>query len=243
MIGVVTITCGVWLGAVQCSNGGRAGGSQNSDSFSRQVRGDYTQTLYLRKPSKLTVPDTFAVRDVGEGTGLALHRGPVGEADRTRLLGKDGEEVYAQVSLEEAIEAVAGDVTLTCDECPLTARFDGANVTWLPCSGQNVTVEFGSARGDVPPIYVSTTHWADEVVKGVAQERVGRMTYQALLTDAISDGSSWHVRVSSDTSAGAGEARAAPGLAPSPRPPPAPSRPATRTTSGPRNYIGPTTAL
>ena len=82
--------------------------------------------------------------------GLALHRGPVGESDRTRLLGKDGEEVYAQVSLEEAIEAVAGDVTLTCDECPLTARFDGANVTWLPCSGQNVTVEFGSAGGDVP---------------------------------------------------------------------------------------------
>ena len=32
-----------------------------------------------------------------------------------------------------------------------TQRFDGANVTWLPCSGQNVTVEFGSARGDVPP--------------------------------------------------------------------------------------------
>ena len=40
------------------------------------------------------------------------------------------------------------------------------------------------------------------------------MTYQALLTDAISDGSSWHVRVSSYTSAGAGEARAATGLAP-----------------------------
>ena len=81
------------------ANGGRAGGSQNSDSFSLQVRGDYTQTLYLRKPSKLTFPDTFAFRDVGEGTGLALHRGPVGESDRTRLLGKDDEEVYAQMSL------------------------------------------------------------------------------------------------------------------------------------------------
>ena len=172
------------------ANGGRAAGTQNSDSFSLQVRGDYTPTLYLRKPSRLTFPDTFSFKDRGEGTGLALNRGPVGESDRTRLLGEDGEEIYAQVSLEEAIERVAGDVTLTCDDCPLTSRFDGANVTWLPCSGQNVTVTFGSARGDIPPIYVSTNQWANELVKGVAQERVGRMTYQALLTDAISDGSS-----------------------------------------------------
>ena len=196
------------------ANGGRAAGTQNSDSFSLQVRGDYTQTLYLRKPNRLTFPETFSFKDRGEGTGLALNRGPVGESDRTRLVGEDGEEIYAQVSLEEAIECVAGDVTLTCDDCPLTSRFDGANVTWLPCSGQNVTVTFGSARGDIPPIYVSTNQWADELVKGVAQERVGRMTYQALLTDAISDGSSWHVRVSSYTSVGAGEARVATGLAP-----------------------------
>ena len=64
----------------------------------------------------------------------------------------------------------------------------------------------------MPPIYVSTDHWADEVA-GRRAERVGRMTYQALLTDAISTAARGtcaqlvHAR-------GAGEARAATGLAP-----------------------------
>ena len=149
-----------------------SGGSQNSDSFSLQVRGDYTQTLYLRKPSKLTrrrsnvrVPG----RRRGHGPGAAPRpRRRVGPDAAPRegrgglRAGRRAGVARAEPSAECPLTARArgANVTLPCDECPLTARSTTRAATWLPCSGQNVTVG-AEARAATRPSSRRTP--ADEV--------------------------------------------------------------------------------
>ena len=53
-----------------------------------------------------------------------------------------------------------------------------------------------------------------EPVKGVAQERVGKLVYAALVSTDVSSGKAYHVRVSSYSSVGAGEAKLAGNLSP-----------------------------
>lgn len=129
--------------------------------------------------------------------GLPLTRGGVG-AD-------------AQISLEEALESIIGSVALSCPMCVETVQYNGVNVTWLPCNGQNVTIEYLSARGDIPPLQLvsaSRTHirYAREVVKGRSQEIVGRLAYSALVSESITHMHKYYFRVSAYSSVGSGEA-------------------------------------
>ncbi|KAH8073996.1 hypothetical protein JL721_2552 [Aureococcus anophagefferens] len=91
------------------------------------------------------------------------------------------------LSIEEAIETVAGEVELSCYGCADYVTYNGKNVTWVPCAGENITVNFGSARGDVPPILCLEVSGFDcgdvgpvgslEISVGRADQTIGTVAY------------------------------------------------------------------